>query len=136
VDGIVYGAAAGLGLATLLNLQYVLGSGGVKLDVGVLRVTVTALAHASFGGALGYFLGRAKFENMGPAWLPLGLLLAAVLNGCVTFALGWVARRGLEVLPLNRLAVAAGVAVITFGVLMALMRRLTAADQAADGGKA
>jgi len=44
-------------------------------------VAEVALAHAAFGGLLGYFLGRAKLEQDPIWWLPVGLLLAAVLNG-------------------------------------------------------
>ena len=31
IDGIIYGAAAGLGYATYLNIQYVLENGGIKM---------------------------------------------------------------------------------------------------------
>lgn len=124
VDGIVYGAAGGLGFATMLNISYVVASGGVQLDVGVVRIAVTALAQASFSGVMGYFLGRAKFENMGKWWLPAGLALAAVLNGLVTYLLGVVSVRGLSFTPIYGLILAAVVAVFTFGALFALIRRV------------
>lgn len=123
VDGIIYGAAAGLGYATMLNIAYVMGNGGVDLGVGAVRVAVFALAHASFAGITGYFLGRAKFENRGPFWLPAGLFLAALLNGIVTAVLGEIARAGLRPTPLNGLIVAAALAAITFIVLFIMMRR-------------
>lgn len=123
IDGIIYGAAAGLGYATMLNIDYVIGNGGVELGIGVMRVVVAALAHASFAGVSGYFLGRAKFENMGPLWLPGGLLLAALLNGVVTLALGAISRSGLQVTPVNGLVLAALVAAITFGLLFTVIRR-------------
>jgi hypothetical protein len=37
VDGIIYGAAIGLGFATMLNIQYVVGHGGVQRGVGSFR---------------------------------------------------------------------------------------------------
>lgn len=123
VDGIVYGAAAGLGYATMLNITYVTQTGGVDLGIGATRIAVTALAHASFAGISGYFLGRAKFAAMGPWWLPGGLSLAIVLNGVVTVALGAISRTGIQVTPLKGLILAAVVAAITFGALFALMRR-------------
>jgi len=132
VDGIIYGAAAGLGFSTVLNMQYVIGNGGVQLDVGVVRITITALAHAAFSGVLGYFLGRAKFERMGKAWLPAGLCLAALLNGVVSWALGWVVWRGLDYVPLQGLAVAAAVALVTAAVLLYLVGRLRRADALAE----
>lgn len=123
IDGIIYGAAAGLGYATMLNLDYVLANGGVDLGVGAVRVAVTALAHASFAGVTGYFLGRAKFENRGPLWLPLGVFFAALLNGVVTAIIGEITRSGLRATPLNGLIGAAVVAVVTFTVLFAILQR-------------
>lgn len=123
IDGIIYGAAAGLGYATMLNLNYVLANGGVDLGAGAIRVAVTALAHASFAGVTGYFLGRAKFENRGPLWLPLGVFIAAVLNGVVTAIVGEITRSGLRATPINGLIGAAVVAVVTFTVLFAVLQR-------------
>ena len=140
VDGIIYGAAVGLGYATTLNIQYVVNNGGVDLGVGVLRVAVAALAQASFAGVIGYFLGRAKFENMGPLWLPGGLTIAAVLNGIVTYLLGEVSTinstsvRSSLFTPWIGLVVAVVVAGATFFVLFTLIRRLNAAHLA--GAKA
>lgn len=134
VDGIIYGAAAGLGYATMLNLDYVVSSGGVDLGIGVIRIVVAALAHASFAGVTGYFLARAKFENMGPLWLPGGLLLASILNGVVTAALGAISRSGLQVTPVNGLILSAVVAVITFGLLFTIIRRLNQAVLARAAG--
>ncbi len=138
-DGIIYGAAAGLGYATMLNIAYVVGSGGVDLGIGAVRVAVTALAQASFAGVTGYFLGRAKFENRGPFWLPAGVILAAVLNGVVTVALGQIARAGLQATPLRGLILAAVIAAGTFGVLFVIIRRntrMTAAAKMPDASEA
>jgi RsiW-degrading membrane proteinase PrsW (M82 family) len=134
IDGIIYGAAAGLGYATYLNVDYVLSNGGVDLGVGAVRVAVVALAQASFAGVTGYFLGRAKFENRGPFWLPVGLLLAAVLNGVVTTLLSEITRTGLRPTPLNGLILAAVVAAVTFAVLFAILRRSSRSVSAAAGG--
>ena len=83
-DGMVYGTAAGLGYATALNIQFILGSGGAALGGAEVNVAEVALAHAAFAGVLGYFLGRAKMEREKIWWLPLGLLLAVLLNGLFT----------------------------------------------------
>jgi RsiW-degrading membrane proteinase PrsW (M82 family) len=80
-DGVIYGTAAGLGYATALNLQFILANGGSALGSGEVFVAEVALAHAAFGGLLGYFIGRAKLEQDPIWWLPVGLLLAAFLNG-------------------------------------------------------
>jgi len=128
VDGVVYGTAAGLGYATMLNFNYVIASGGVNLQVGVIRIVVTALAQASFAGLTGYFLGRAKFEDEPVWWLPSGVALAAVLNGLFTTLRGELTTTGLGLAgggfdPWPGLILAAAVAGVTFGVLFYLIRR-------------
>lgn len=128
MDGVLYGTAAGLGYATMLNVQYVVQSGGVDLGMGVVRIVVVALAQASFGGITGYFLARAKFEDEPVWWMPLGLALAAILNGIFSVARGGVTRVGSAMAgsttnPWYGLLLAALVAVLTLGALIALIRR-------------
>jgi RsiW-degrading membrane proteinase PrsW (M82 family) len=123
VDGVIYGAAAGLGYATMMSLSYIIAHGGVDIGVGAIRVAVTALAYASFGGVLGYFLGQAKFADHSPFWLPAGVVLTAVLNGIVVSALSIVSRAGLQATPLRGLLLAAAIAAVVFVVLFAFMRR-------------
>lgn len=123
VDGIIYLATAGLGYATALNVQYVL-TGGVQLGVAAVHVAISTLAHASFAGVMGYFLGRAKFEARGPFWLPGGLLLAATLNGVVSLALREIPSVGFSFNPWLGLGVAALVAILTFTFLFGRIRTL------------
>jgi hypothetical protein len=106
----------------------VIGSGGVDLVVGIVRIVVTALAQASFAGISGYFLGRAKFEEEPVWWLPLGLTIAAVLNGLFTVVLGEITRSGSvltgqTVTPWYGLVLAAVVAGLTLVALLILIRR-------------
>jgi RsiW-degrading membrane proteinase PrsW (M82 family) len=127
-DGVVYGTAAGLGYATMLNINYVIVSGGVNLQAGVIRIVVTALAHASFAGLSGYFLGRAKFEDEPVWWLPSGVGLAALLNGLFIFVRGEITTTSLGLTgggfnPWPGLILAAVVAGATFGALFYLIRR-------------
>jgi len=141
VDGVVYGTAAGLGYATMLNLRYVVDSGGVNLQAGVMRIVVTALAQASFAGLSGYFLGRAKFEDEPVWWLPGGVSLAALLNGLFTYLRGEITTTGLTlsgggVNPWPGLILAALVAGATFALVFYLIRRanrLTLAGANAKG---
>jgi RsiW-degrading membrane proteinase PrsW (M82 family) len=135
MDGILYGTAAGLGYATMLNIHYVIDSGGVNLEMGVIRIVITALAQASFAGVSGYFLGRAKFEEESVWWLPLGLTLAATLNGLFTVILGGLTRTSAVVTrsatPWWSLVFAAIVAGSTLAALLYLMRRTSAMTLAA-----
>ncbi|HPL29637.1 MAG TPA: PrsW family glutamic-type intramembrane protease [Anaerolineae bacterium] len=129
IDGIVYGTAAGLGFATALNIEYVLRSGGVDLQAGIISVVVVALAQASFAGVTGYFLGRAKFEHRPIWWMPAGLALASALNGLFTYLRGEVTRGGISLTaggghnPWPGLILATVVAVAVFATLSILMRR-------------
>lgn len=87
VDGVIYGVAASLGIATVLNFMYVVDHGGVDLDIGSMRMVINTLAYAGFGGVLGYFIGQARFEKTPGYYLPLGLGIAALLNGVLFFLL-------------------------------------------------
>ena len=133
VDGVIYATAAGLGFATMLNFDYVLSRGGVDLGVGAIRVVVTALAHASIAGILGYFLGQAKFVHTPPDDLPGGFVLAAVLNGLFFWAQDLVTLRGISVNPWYGLILAVIIAVVVLSIVYWLIRRANAETLALAG---
>ncbi len=67
-DGIVYGVAVSLGLATVENMAYVFrvyATGGSPVMLAILRGVLAVPAHALYGAIMGYFVGRAKFMNAG-----------------------------------------------------------------------
>lgn len=90
IDGAVYGAAAGLGFATIENAIYITrgletGLAGIEV-IGAAGDTaaVRALAgpgHVLYSAIAGYYLGLAKFnrEDAGPIVIK-GLLIAAVFH--------------------------------------------------------
>ncbi|MFL5734292.1 MAG: PrsW family intramembrane metalloprotease [Chloroflexia bacterium] len=122
IDGLVYGTIAGLGVATLINLHYVLDNMGVALGAGVVFIVTTALIQASFSGVTGYFMARGKFEHK-PVWyVPLGVTLAAVLDGLFTWLINEVSADGLTVAPWRSLVVGLLVGAVAFGVLLMLLR--------------
>jgi RsiW-degrading membrane proteinase PrsW (M82 family) len=128
VDGIVYGTAAGLGYATMLNIQFIIDSQGADLRAALIRIVVTALAQASFSGISGYFLARAKFEDEPVWWLPSGVALAAILNGVFTYVRGEITTTRLSLTgggfnPWPGLMLAAGVALAVLLLLSLLIRR-------------
>jgi protease PrsW len=123
MDGVVYGTAAGLGVATMLNLRFILESGGADLGSAVIHVVVAAMAQASFGGITGYFLGEAKFIEEPLWWMPAGLTLASVLNGTFLWLLGEVRATGISVDPWRGLVFGTLVALATFAALTWLMNR-------------
>ncbi len=91
IDGAVYGAAAGLGFATIENAIYItrgLETGLVGLEVigaaGPTAIT-RALAgpgHVIYSSVAGFYLGLAKFnsEHAGPIVVK-GVLIAAIFHG-------------------------------------------------------
>jgi len=126
-DGVIYATAAGLGYATVLNIQFVIANGGVALGSSVIRMVVVALAQASFAGITGYFLGRAKFVKKAWWWMPAGLCLAAIANGLFNWLRGIIVQRGISLTsastnPWLGLVLAAVVALITLGTLLWLIR--------------
>jgi len=93
VDGVVYGAVAGLGFAAIENFVYVVGaaiepvSGGGAGGVEFAALTAAARAfvgpgHVVFSAWAGFYLGLAKFnpDNWGPIVVK-GLLIAAFIHG-------------------------------------------------------
>lgn len=142
VDGIVYGTAAGLGYATMLNIQFVIDSQGADLRAAMIRIVVTALAQASFAGVTGYFLARAKFEEEPVWWLPSGVALAAILNGIFTYVRGEITTTRLSLTgggfnPWPGLILAAAVALAVLLLLGFMIRRANKITlSGADAGKA
>lgn len=100
IDGAVYGAAAGLGFATIENAIYITrgleaGLGGIEV-VGAAGGTAATRAlagpgHVLYSSIAGYYLGLAKFnrENAGPIVIK-GLLIAAFFHGLYNTLSGFV----------------------------------------------
>ncbi len=129
-DGVIYATAAGLGYATVLNIQFVIANGGVALGSSVIRMVVVALAQASFAGITGYFLGRAKFEHKPWWWMTLRPNLGRSCQWPFQLV-AWAASSKVgsaspvEYLPTPwlGLVLAAVVAFITLGMILWLIRR-------------
>lgn len=123
VDGVIYAIAAGLGVATVLNFQYVLARGGVDLSIGSMRMVITAMAQASFAGVLGYFIGQARFERTPVYYMPMGLTIAAAINGLFAYLLDRTSRGALSSNPWTDLLLAAVVAALSLGIVFWLIAR-------------
>jgi RsiW-degrading membrane proteinase PrsW (M82 family) len=94
LDGLIYGVALSLGFATVENLLYL---GRLGLAVAWPRALFAVPAHALFGGAMGYYAGRAKFGARTPIPdLVRSLVVPIVFHGGYDFALlhglGWKVR--------------------------------------------
>ncbi len=135
-DGAVYTTAAGLGYATVLNIHFVVASGGVALGTGSIRIVLTMLAHAAFAGISGYFLGRQKFEKRPFWWMPLGLFIAAGLNSLFFFFRSMLSQGdfGGAARPWIGLALAVALTAVTTWFLSRAMRRDIESLLAAEEG--
>src|SRR5436189_2876788 len=62
MDGVVYGAVASLGFASLENLFYVAGDDH-SLRIAILRALTAVPGHAFMGAIMGYYVGQARFGS-------------------------------------------------------------------------
>jgi protease PrsW len=141
VDGVVYGAAAGVGYATALNISAVLAVGGFSdLRAGVIKIVATSLTHGSLGALIGYATGRQRLENTAVWHLPAILTFAAVMNGVSWWLRQRVSERSISLTgdsgaqPSRGLVVQCVIALALLAVVLVLVRRadqhvLTVADR-------
>lgn len=131
MDGIVYMMACGTGFAVWINYHRLSGQGhSVYLSTAAAQAVVTTLAHASFAGALGYVMGRAKFSRRSAPLrgllLMLGLLGAATLNGQFAVIENWIIGSGMAQHPWRGVGYAALCAIAVFSVIWFLTQQLLA----------
>jgi protease PrsW len=137
MDGIVYMMACGTGFAVWVNYHRLSGQGHqVYLSTGAAQAVVTTLAHASFAGALGYVMGRAKFSRRSApvrgALLMAGLLGAAALNGQFSVVEAWVQQVGMAQHPWRGVGYAAVCASAVFAVIWFASQKLLHASPFKD----
>lgn len=83
MDGIVYGARAGLGFALVENVAYLLllpSSMAEYISIFVARAVLAVPGHAIWGAVGGYFAARKRFDGTGPGALG-GFAIAALMHG-------------------------------------------------------
>jgi RsiW-degrading membrane proteinase PrsW (M82 family) len=129
LDGLIYGVAIALGFATLENVIYL-----QRLGLGVAwpRAIFAVPAHALFGGSMGYYAGRAKFDHDAPGIDPrlrrqrlltdhaFCLLVPTAFHGTYDFAL----MHGLD------WKAWASITVISVGLWAFVLRRIHRAQRA------
>jgi RsiW-degrading membrane proteinase PrsW (M82 family) len=94
LDGVVYGVAVSLGFATLENILYIVQARvGFDRELTIVwqRALFAVPAHALFGGAMGYYAGKAKFDRTHPLALLRDrifcLLVPILFHGAYNYAL-------------------------------------------------
>lgn len=85
MDGIVYAVMVAMGFATTENVLYALEYG---LGTTILRAFTAVPAHAVFAIIMGYFFGKAKFQQeKRKPYLLIGLALATAAHSVYDFLL-------------------------------------------------
>jgi protease PrsW len=82
MDGVVYGAAVGLGFAALENVLYLVGAGASWETVAIVRGVLSVPFHGALGAIAGAYIARARFGGALAAhsrWRRPRLLLSAWL---------------------------------------------------------
>ncbi len=123
VDGVLFGVAAGLGMAGIVGVLLLWSGERGSLEWDVMRASQAALVYTALGAWLGYFLAQARFKRHHVFYLPAGFLLVVILH-----MLFFVLSRGLA--SLNRLlpdyggvAVIAGFALLNMLILVWRLHR-------------
>jgi protease PrsW len=87
MDGLIYGARAGLGFAILENFFYLWSQPTLDavIHVGILRAVLAVPGHAMWTAMIGYAAARARFDRKGLGFVG-GYLLAVALHGIYDYA--------------------------------------------------
>lgn len=83
-DGIVYAVMVSMGFATLENIMYVFDGG---IGTAVFRMFTAVPAHATFAILMGYYLGKAKFEQRKSHYAFYALGAATLFHGAYDYFL-------------------------------------------------
>lgn len=144
IDGIIYGAHAGLGFALVENVAYLalLPHGlGEYLTMFIGRAVLAVPGHAIWGGVAGYFAARRRFDGRGPGWWG-GVVIAVLMHGLydtwvfgMPFAAqaryGFILAMGDALVPV--LYGGCALMIVGGGLLLRSLARRALADDDADG---
>lgn len=123
IDGIIYGSALGLGFAAMSSIDAIISTGGTMLTNATVLVVVETFSHASITGLSCYFLSVSKNARFNILRLPTAVILASSINAISQFLMDVVVRKGFKVNYILGLLPAAILALIVFGVLVAISSR-------------
>lgn len=83
-DGIVYAVMVSMGFATFENIMYAFEGG---IGTAVFRMFTAVPAHATFATLMGYYLGKAKFEQKKSYYSLYALGIATLFHGAYDYFL-------------------------------------------------
>jgi len=134
MDGVVYGAAVGLGFAALENVLHLVRAGTFWEIIAIVRGVLSVPFHGALGAIAGAYIARARFGgalNVHSRWRRPRLFLLAwlipvalhSLFDASLFSIPHAKGHTAAVLLLSQTALIAGFGAIAFAVLLA--RRIT-----------
>jgi protease PrsW len=121
MDGVVYGAAVGLGFAAVENVLYLMGAGANWETTAIMRAVLSVPFHGALGAIAGAYIARARFGGALGAhsrWRRPRLFLSAWL---VPVVLHSVFDASLFSVPNADTKTAGGVVAVVLLVLVALI---------------
>jgi len=87
-DGIFYAVIISMGFALVENIAYVIGSVGNEIEVAIIRMFTAIPLHATCGVIMGYYMGKAKFNNKFKMLLLfVGLFYSIIIHGLYDYFL-------------------------------------------------
>lgn len=125
VDGMVYGAFAGSGFATITSLTYLVGHPDFTLFAMGYTAATNILMYASVGSLVGYLVGRSKFvAGAGVSSHVLALVVGAALTGLHHTAVEYVLLTGGPYVFWVSFGVSVALSAATLAGTTAIMHRL------------
>lgn len=139
VDAVAYGLAAGLGVAVVANLRYVLFAGGGQPAAAAIHILSATLMQQAISLIIANGLMALKSERVLPVSLALHLLGGAMLHGLYAVIRAGMVVRGFGVgavanSPLFGLVFAVVFGAIVYGAVAFLMANADARDEQLASG--
>jgi RsiW-degrading membrane proteinase PrsW (M82 family) len=132
MDGIVYGARAGLGFALVENVMYLFSQGslGGQIETWIMRAVLAVPGHAMWSGMAGAMAARRRFDGKGLG-LPGGYLLAVSFHGLydlTAFSQKPLSLEGYDALSKLAIPALALLTIIAFFTLRSMARKALQLD--------
>jgi protease PrsW len=124
MDGIVYGARAGLGFALVENVVYLANTASMHdlIQTGILRAVLAVPGHAMWTAIIGYAAARARLDGKGLGFFG-GYLIAVAAHGAYDYALFGQSAMHLEG-KTDLAAVALGAPLVIIIACVVIVRRM------------
>ncbi|QQR89375.1 MAG: PrsW family intramembrane metalloprotease [Myxococcales bacterium] len=126
LDGVVYATAAGLGIATISNIEFAVRAHGMVPYSAAVAMASHSLIHVAASTILGYGMARARFwQQHKQLWVGGTFLISALVNGGFKHLSMIAGIQGGDYKPWMTLAVSASVAALVLIAIDIITARLS-----------